>query len=209
MNTEVAGAVTAIATAVLALTSIVALVYAIMQLSQAKQSDKIRHLLSFVNEFEREPISGWRRTTAKKRLAGEEYPDEAQDILNFFETIGLLVRRGFLDIHDVWSSFSYWMFNVHADFRDDIEQEQREDGSYYLDFCNLVEGLRKVEAEEEGKGDRPSKDEISEFWEDEANAGQGQPARKLKLRKRKSREMRKPGGATNPADADSGKAASS
>lgn len=185
MNTNVAEAVTAIATSVLALTSIVALAYAIMQLSQVKQSDKIRHLLSFVNEFEREPISGWRRTTAKKRLKGEEYPSEAQDLLNFFETIGLLVRRKFLDTHDVWDCLSYWMFNIYADFREDIEQEQRNDESYFRDFCKLIERLRKIEAREGSGTDRPSKEEILEFWEEEAKASEGQPVRKKKPRKRK------------------------
>jgi hypothetical protein len=176
--------VAATAHCVIAVTGVVAVVFAIFELSQKRQSDKIRHLLEKEREFERDPIARWRRVCAEKRLKGEEFPSEGQDLLNFFETIGLLVRRKFLDEHDVWSCFGYWMFNVYADLRDGIEQEQRDDGSYYLDFCNLIERLRKIEIEEGGQGDRPSKDEIREFWEDEAKVSDGQPVRK-KARKRK------------------------
>ena len=56
-------------------------------------------------------MTKWRRVVAEKRLKGITFPvDEALRLLDFFETIGLLVRRGYLDESDVWSTFSYWMF---------------------------------------------------------------------------------------------------
>jgi len=187
-----AESVAATAHCVIAATGVVALVFAVVELRQKRQSDKIGHLLEKEREFERDPIAGWRRECAKKRLKNEEYPSEAQDLLNFFETIGLLVRRKFLDVDDVWSCFGYWMFNVYADFRNDIEQEQKGDGSYYLDFCNLIEKLRKIEDQEGGQGDRPSKEDIREFWEDESKVGAGEPVRKARRRKPKSTGDDKP-----------------
>jgi hypothetical protein len=176
---------TAWATVAIALTGIAALIYASRQLKQSRQIEKIKHLLEFVREFESEPMAGYRKTVADERLAGTAYPLEAQKLLDFFETIGLIVRRGYVDAEDVWSSFGYWMFNIYADFKDDIEQEQRDDGSYYQDSCELLEILRRIEKKEGGKSDRPSKEEIREFWQDEANAKVGAPLRKRKASKKK------------------------
>jgi hypothetical protein len=183
VTVEFSEMITALATSVLALTAVAALGFTIIQLRRSRESDRIKHLLSFIHDFECDPIATVRRTVGEKFLAGEKYPVEAQNLLNFFETIGLLVRRKYLDINDVWSSFSYWMFYIYASFRDDIEQEQREDGTYYGDFCKLIERLRKIEKTKGCKDDRPSADEVRDFWEDEVKVVVGQPLRKRKPRK--------------------------
>jgi hypothetical protein len=171
---------TALFTFVIAATGVWALVYASRQLRQGRESERMQHLLRFIGQFEQPPMTTYRKAVAEKRTKGVSYPPEAQEILNFFETIGLLVRREYLDVEDVWSSFAYWMFNVYADFRDDIEQEQRDDESYYQDFCALVEMLRKIEKEAGGSDDRPSKEDVMEFWKDELRTMAGTPVRKRK-----------------------------
>jgi hypothetical protein len=88
-----------------------------------------------------------------------------------------------LDVDDVWSSFGYWIFNIYADFREDIEQEQREDESYYLDSCELLRQLQEIERTEGGTGGKPSKDEIKDFWREELNVIAGAPLRKRKSHK--------------------------
>jgi hypothetical protein len=181
----IADCTTAIATVVIASTGVCALIYASKQLKQAREAEKVKHLVEFVREFETEPMSQYRKTTAEKRVKGTSYPPEAQKILDFFETIGLLERRGYLDVDDVWSSFGYWMFNIYADFREDIEQEQRVDKTYYLDSCELLQKLQKIEEEEGGSDGRPSKEEILDFWRDEAKTIAGSPLRKRRPRKTK------------------------
>jgi hypothetical protein len=178
---------TALFTAIIAGTGVWALVYASLQLKQARESERMQHLLRFIEQFEHAPMAGYRKVVAEQRTKGVTYPAEAQEILNFFETIGLLVRRGYLDVDDVWSSFSYWMFNVYADFRDDIEQEQKDDDHYYQDFCALIELLRKIEKEADGNDDHPSREDILEFWRDELRTMAGAPVRKRKPRRTKSR----------------------
>jgi hypothetical protein len=178
---------TAAFTGAIAVTGIWALVYAKRQLREDRESQKVHHLTRFVEQFENEPMVQYRTATAQKRLAGEPYPAEAQRILGFFETIALLVDRGFLDEYDVWSSFSYWMFNVYADFRSDIEQEQKEDPAYYRNFCDLIERLREIEAEPPAtNSDRPSREQVREFWQDELETVPGAPVRKRQARGRKS-----------------------
>jgi hypothetical protein len=105
----IADCTTAVATTIIAGTGVCALIYASRQLTQGREAKKVKHLVEFVEEFEREPMAYSRKTVAEKRLKGTAYPPEAQKILDFFETIGLLVRRGYLDECDVWSSFGYWM----------------------------------------------------------------------------------------------------
>ncbi len=177
----------AAATFVIACTGVWALIYAHLQLKQARESEKVRHLVDFVEQFESEPMALYRRTVAEKRIRGTVCPPEAQKILDFFEIVGLLVRRGYLDVDDVWSSFGYWMFNIYADFRNDIEQIQRDDESYYRDSCDLLEKLREIEKHKGCSDDRPSKEEILDFWRDEAKTIVGSPIKKRKSRKTKQR----------------------
>jgi len=175
--------VTAAGTAVIAVTGVWALIYAHLQLKQSRESEKVKHLIEFITEFERDPMVNYRRTVAEKRLKGTAYPPEAQKILDFFETIGLLVRRDYLDAEDVWSSFGYWMFNIYADFRDDIEQEQRLDKNYYGDSSDLLKRLHEIEEEMGSSDDRPSKEEIMDFWRDESKTLVGAPLKKRRPRK--------------------------
>jgi len=197
---------TAMFTGAIAATGILALFYAKKQLAESRESEKVQHLVRFVEQFENEPMAQYRKAVATKRIEGEQYPAEAERILGFFETISLLVRRGFLDEYDVWSSFSYWMFNVYADFRDDIEQEQKDDPAYYRDFCDLIERLREIEAEPPPtSSDRPSREQIRDFWMDETQVLPGAPVRKRKPR-RSNGEARtpKPKKDVSPGDASSG-----
>jgi hypothetical protein len=189
--TAIFAGATAAFTAAIAVTGAWALIYARRQLTQAHEADRVHHLVRFIEKFEDEPMANYRKVTAEKRIRGTNYPAEAQNILNFFETIGLLVRREYLDVDDVWSSFGYWMFNVYSDLREDIEQEQRDDPSYYQDFCTLIERLRKVEEEEGGRDDHPSREEILDFWRDEAKLTAGAPVRKRKPRKKNKEDEQK------------------
>jgi len=182
MDTKlVADVATAGATVVIAVTGLVALIYAGRQLGQARENERVKHLVEFNREFDSEPMVKWRRIVAEKRLKGITFPDEALRLLDFFETIGLLVRRGYLDESDVWSTFSYWMFNIYADFRNDIEQIQREDENYYSDSCELLKRLHEIEKEMGSADDRPSQEEIREFWDGEANIVPGSPIKKHRV----------------------------
>ena len=181
-----ADAVSSLATVVIAVTGVWALIHASRQLKESRESEKVKHLVEFSREFDSELMCKWRKSLAEKWLKGDDYPDEAQRLLDFFETVGLLVRRGYLDAHDVWNTFSNWMFNIYATFRDDIEQMQRDDANYYTDFCALLERLRIIEHEEGSDSDRPSREEIKEFWQDEATIVPGSPMKRRKRVKTKS-----------------------
>src|SRR5260370_41744860 len=117
---------TAIFTAIIAVTGVAALVYAHLQLREAHEEAQIQHLLAFDQQYRQEPMISYRRAYATKRLAGIEDPPEEGRLLDFFETIGLLVNRGYLNDTDVWETFGNEIMPVYADSREIIEQDQKD-----------------------------------------------------------------------------------
>jgi hypothetical protein len=166
---------TAAFTGVLAMATLWAIWYARGQLREAHEEAQVQHLLVFIQQFEQEPMATYRRQLAEKRLKNEDEPDELWDELNFFDTIGLLVDRGYLNETDVWDSFSYWVFDLNADARDAIEREQRSDPNSFTNFTLLVDRLQHIETEHHGTTARPTKEEVLDFYRGEATVGLGTP----------------------------------
>src|SRR5260370_5581545 len=162
---------TAIFTGDVALVSFVALLIGYRQLQEFRTESRVQHLLALEDKFTTEPMLTFRRNLAAKRLKNEEDPDEMYPVLDFFETVGLLVRRGYLDESDVWNTFSYPVLILNADARQIIEQLQREDPTTYADFSSLVGRFQRVEADKHGTSAHPSKEEIADYWKQELSAG--------------------------------------
>jgi hypothetical protein len=171
---------TAIFTGVLAATAIVALWYAHRQLSAAHAGAQIQHLLQFDRRFVEEPMVTYRKLYAQKRISGGDPFPEAERLLDFFEMIALLVKRGYLKDTDVWETFSLGIFPLYADTRDAIEQDQKDDPTQYSHLVSLVARLKEIEVEQHGNSDKPSKEDIEDFWDVEASIGVGTPSRKRK-----------------------------
>jgi hypothetical protein len=168
---------TAVFTGLLFLTTFVAVVVGYRQLKEFQAEGQVQHLLSLDQKFDQEPMLTYRRGLAEKRLKNEENPDELYPLLDFFETVGLLVERGYLDDSDVWNTFGYNVFILNADARQIIEQEQREDPTIYAEFSFLVERLQRIETDKHGTSAHPSKDEITDYWKQELSAGKAIPTR--------------------------------
>ena len=164
---------TAFATSFVALTGITALYFAWSQLRQAREQTKIQHLVQFEREFSSEPLITYRCELAKKRSEGKREPSELYQILDFFETVGLLVRRGYLDASDVWSTFGYTVIILFADSRELVRDLQQEDPTSYSDFRLLADTMRKIETAEGGTSEIPSAEEIQDFWREEREVKSG------------------------------------
>src|ERR1700680_1487236 len=86
------------------------------QLARTRQDNQIQHLLELVKEFDQEPMATYRKGLANKRLnTKDDDPLEVYRVLDFFETVGRLVDRGYLDEEDVWNQFGYWVLYLNAD----------------------------------------------------------------------------------------------
>lgn len=166
---------TAVFTGTLAVATLFALWYARGQLMQAHEEAQVQHLLQLAQQFQQEPMISYRQRLAEKRLKNEEEPPELYVELDFFEMIGLLVNRGYLDESDVWTTFSYPVFNLYTDTSDIIEQYRQDDPNAYTNFISLVRRLQRIETEHHGTIARLRKDQVMDFYREELKIGVGAP----------------------------------
>ena len=92
---------------------------------------------------------------------------EAEPILDFFETMSLLLRRGALDQEIVWHTFFYWIDRYYEASETHIEQRQADDPLVWKDLVRCVKQLRRYQASQAGSYRRPSPDEIALFLAEE------------------------------------------
>jgi hypothetical protein len=159
---------TALGTAALATVVFAALIVALWHLREVRQSAQIQRLLDLERQYSSQPLAVFRSTWAKKRLAGEAQPSEVRWPLDFFETIGLLVRRNYIDVHDVWETFGYTILCLFADAQEYLRAQQRDDATFHANFTKLAERMRAIETQEKGAYVTPSSDHLRRFLEDEA-----------------------------------------
>jgi hypothetical protein len=164
---------TAIFTGIIAVTGVCALFYAHRTLSEAHGESQIQHLLSLTQEYDHEPMAGYRRGYGTRRLEKVKDPSEQYRMLDFFETVALLVNRGYLRDTDVWEIFSNEIFPLYADARDTIEQDQKDDPAEYSNLASLVQRLEVIEKHHGGNLYKPSKEDITDFWHESSTIGVG------------------------------------
>ena len=167
--------ITALCTVLMACTAVTALLYAHWQLKQDREEAQVGRLLGELHKYDEEPMVGYRRQYAEERLKGVSEPAARYQLLDFFETIGLLVDRGYLDETDVWENFGYSVFPLYADSRDTIGEEQKDDPAYYIHFISLAERMQAVEKAQHGNVRAMTKEDFQEFWQDETKLVTGSP----------------------------------
>jgi hypothetical protein len=164
------------------------------QIEEARGEARIVHLQEMIKQFSEPPVSVAMRSFALKRidqkrevlrpLDPDDPPDGMYDLLNFFETVGLLTNRGYLDKKDVWEEFGYWLFNFYADARPVVVEEQRDNKTMYANLSWLMSEMERLEADQGGNLDRPSPDDLYSFYVGEAAAPPGSPISQATKRKR-------------------------
>ena len=87
------------------------------------------------------------RRAAAMALSSENKAD-ADDVLDFFEMVGLLVRRGALDEYVVWHNFFYWIHRYYLSAKDHIDTIQSEDPTIWADLTQLYSRLASIEKKE-------------------------------------------------------------
>ena len=101
------------ATVVLVATSAGAIAYAGLQLRHEREYRSVENLEKQLSFFLSDSFVGVRRRLAESRLeeAGlkawslEDPPVSAFEVLDFYEHLSLLVKKGHLNIYDVWHTF--------------------------------------------------------------------------------------------------------
>ena len=147
-------AVQAISTSVLVLTSAGAIGYAALQLRHERQYRAVDNLEKQLAFFLSENFVSARRRLAVARLDTsdsatalcpwelEAPPVAAFEVLDFYEHLALLVKKGHLELYDVWHTFYEWAQPVYVDMQPLIEHAE----SMYVDhYDDLQQMMRQMD----------------------------------------------------------------
>jgi hypothetical protein len=97
------------------------------------------------------------------------------EVLNACDEVGLLTKRGFLDVNDVWNQFGYWFFYLYADSKPAIDSDRKEDPASMANCSWLIEEMRPIEMKDGGGANLdPSQDSLYGFY---ANDFEAEPGR--------------------------------
>ncbi len=148
-------AVEAIANSFLVMTSASAIGYAGLQLKHERQYRSVANLEKQLGFFQSEGFVATRRRLALERLDEDghslrtwdldEPPVSAFEVLDFYEHIGLLVKKGHLDVYDVWHTFYEWAQPVYVDMQSMIESDESAYVDHYSDLRTLMRQMDDIQ----------------------------------------------------------------
>ena len=119
--------------------------------------------------------------TGLKAWTVDEPPVSAFEVLDFYEHLSLLVKKGHLDLYDVWHTFYEWAQPVYVDMQPLIESEE---SAYYDHYNDLQRMMRQMDEIQMGKMEKQkgehwalwTPERIIEHYRYELEAG-GRPRR--------------------------------
>ena len=149
--------VEAIANSFLVLTSASAIGYAGLQLKHERGYRSVANLEKQLGFFQSEGFVAARRRLAQERLSEDgrslreweldEPPVSAFEVLDFYDHMGLLVKKGHLDVYDVWHTFYEWAQPVYVDMQKAIESEESAYSDHYADLRTLMRQMDDIQLE--------------------------------------------------------------
>ena len=109
------------------------------------------------------------RSRAANALLKREKVCEAEDVFDFFETVGLFVRKGVLDSDIAHSFFFHWVNLYWVAGKEQIEAKRKASADLWTDFELLHKTLLQIEmkADSRSRFINPSDELIRENLEDE------------------------------------------
>ena len=150
-------AVQAIATAMLVLTSVGAIAYAGLQLKHERDYRSVANLEKQLSFFLSVNFVGARRRLAQARLnlQGDEVtlnaweldqpPVTIFEVLDFYEHLALLVKKGHLELYDVWHTFYEWAQPVYVDMQALIESPDSMYADHYDDLQSMMREMDELQ----------------------------------------------------------------
>ncbi len=141
------------ATVVLVLTSAGAITYAGLQLRHERAYRAVDNLEKQLSFFLSDTFVAVRRRLAESRLDGaglkawsvDDPPVSAFEVLDFYEHLSLLVKKGHLDIYDVWHTFYEWAQPVYVDMQPLVESEESPYIEHYRDLQRMIRRMDEIQ----------------------------------------------------------------
>ncbi len=150
-------AVQGVATSILVLTSVGAIAYAGLQLRHEREYRSVENLEKQLTFFLSENFVSARRrlATARLDLTGaeaklvpwelEEPPVSVFEVLDFYEHLALLVKKGHLDLYDMWHTFYEWAQPVYVDMQELIESPSSAYADHYGDLQRMMRKMDELQ----------------------------------------------------------------
>ena len=144
----------AIATGVLVVTSGAGIIYAGLQLRHEREYRAVTNLEKQLEFFHSAKFVESRRLLARERLDSqgslipfnpEEPPVSVFAVLDFYEHLGLLVKKGHLELYDVWHTFYEWIQPVYADMSPSLNTHGTDWAEHYGDLRQLVRAMDRIQ----------------------------------------------------------------
>lgn len=146
-------AVQAVATAALVISSGGAITYAALQLRHEREYRSVNNLEKQLSFFLSDSFVAARRRLAQARVGEngllpwsiDEPPIAAFEVLDFYEHLGLLVKKVHLDVYDVWHTFYEWAQPVYVDLQPLIENPDSLYSVQYSDLRKLMRAMDEIQ----------------------------------------------------------------
>ena len=151
--------VEALANSCLVLTSVGAISYAGLQLRHEREYRSVANLEKQLSFFLSENFVAARRRLAQARLDTsskdhesslvpwelESPPVSVFEVLDFYEHLSLLVKKGHLDVYDVWHTFYEWVQPVYVDMQSLSSRQARLTPERYNDLQQLMRQMDDIQ----------------------------------------------------------------
>ena len=124
--------------------TIIALSAFAYQVHRARFNQSVDLLFRLENDFFGSASKRLQRAKAGRDLAAGD-PTEAEPILDFFETMALLLKRGALDKEMVWHTFYYWIEHYYSAMEPYIGERQKSEPLVWKDLKSLVDSVRSLQ----------------------------------------------------------------
>lgn len=179
--------ITALSSLALAVLALIALVFSYRQIVEFHHEAQVQHLSEAVHDFDYGPVSKSLNALARKRVNQskealnvfdeDNAPSEMYDVADFFDYVGLLTKRGYLDKTDIWDTFGYYLFNFYADARPMIDAEQKKDRDMFANLTWLIDAIRQIEDDPKHQGaeDHPTPNDVYGFYSGYIDSAAGVP----------------------------------
>jgi hypothetical protein len=126
--------------------TVLAVSIAVRQIMLSRLTASADLLLRLEDRFDDEGFLECRAAAAKAiKNTTKANKGDIEDVFDFFETIGILVRKRALDKELVWSSFFYWLHGYYLFGKKFLDEQRKNFPARYDEFVWLHNKLLKIE----------------------------------------------------------------
>lgn len=172
MTNEISARAALIAAVAALISALVAVAALWIQERRSRRLLAIELLFKFDDRFNSEAFQRMRTSAAKALQERREDPAAVDDVLDFFETMGLLARRGVLDMEMLWSTFFTWLDGYWHAAREYFKDVTADDTTTWTELEYLHSALRAIDKNKADLTDSEliwSREDIEDFIESEAS----------------------------------------